>query len=78
MKLDGNASVLIVPDAITEAVIMAHFFLLRKIPSTQKNVKTNLMAVITEMCHHTSNNPDKQSLYIAFSEIPTYSSFLFR
>lgn len=52
MKLHGDASVVIVPDAITEAGIMAHFFLLRKIPSTQKNVKTNLMAVITEMCHH--------------------------
>lgn len=27
MKLDGDASVVIVPDAITEAVIMAHFFI---------------------------------------------------
>lgn len=30
MKLDGDASVVIVPDAITEAVIMAHFFSLEE------------------------------------------------
>lgn len=78
MKLDGNASVVTVPDAVTEAEITAHFFLLRKIPSAQRNVKMNLMAVITEMSHHTNNNSDKQSLYITFSKIPTYSSFLFR
>lgn len=77
IKLDRNVSVVIVPDAITEAVIIAHFFFLRKIPRTQKHVKMNLMAVITETYHHNNNNPDKQSLYITFSKIPNYSSFLF-
>lgn len=36
------------------------------------------MTVITEMCYHTNNNPDKQSLCITFSKVPSYSSFLFR
>lgn len=49
MKLDEDASV--VPDAITEAVIMAHFLSLEE-NSKYSNVKTNLMAVIAEMCHH--------------------------
>jgi len=35
MKLEGNTSVIIAPNVITEAVIMAHFFLLKIIPSTQ-------------------------------------------
>lgn len=41
-------------------------------------MKMYLMTVITEMCYHTNNNPDKQSLCITFSKVPSYSSFLFR